>query len=274
MLLWVINEVILEMINYQEDLDFSKLRSTKRLAIARKLLGERVVSRMIALALYLLGGERQAVADFLKIPLDTLKSFFKRANSEGIAALQDGRRKQPLEKEEKPKEKRELSDKATLAFEGDQMVVSFEGGRQDLRIRRANSVQCKTLLLTLWKNRVIPLKEAAGAMGISKDHFRKMSGKLDKEDVGGLMDQRKGQQQEYRVGAEQKAQLIQQFVIDLTTLGKTSSGQLANHLNERCQMELSSRTIRLHLNKLGLSLVKDSLLKFLQKAKKNLRTSG
>ncbi len=258
------------MINYQEDLEFSKLRSAKRLAIARKVLGEKIVNRLIALALYLLGGDRQAIANFLRMPLDTLKSFFKRANVEGIAALQDGRRKQALGGGGKP-EKRKVT-KSVLAFEGDELIVSFEG--QNLRMRKENSIQCKTVLLTLWRNGVIPLKEVAGAMGISRDHCRKMSGRLNQDDVAGLMDQRKGQQQEYRVGAEEKAELIQQFVIDLTTQGKTSSGQLANHLNERCQMELSSRTIRLHLNKLGLARVKDSLLKVLQKAKKNSRTSG
>ena len=274
MLLWVISEVITEMINYREDLDFSKLRSAKRLAIAQKVLGEKIVSRLIALALYLLGGDRQAIANFLRMPLDTLKSFFKRANVEGIAALQDGRRKQTLSGGRKPERRKLQLPESVLTFEGDEVVVSFEGGIRKLRMRKENSIQCKTVLLTLWRNGVIPLKEVAGAMGISKDHCRKMSGRLNRDDVAGLMDQRKGQQQEYRVGPQAKAELIQQFVIDLTMLGKTSSGQLANHLNERCQMELSSRTIRLHLNKLGLAQVKDSLLKFLQKAKKNSRTSG
>ncbi len=272
MIIWVISEVKEEMINYREDLGFSKVRSVKRMAIVRKALGEKIINRVIALALYLLGGDRQAIADFLRMPLDTLKSFFKRVHLEGISALQDRRGKQSLEAAEKAK-KRELP-KGTVAFEGEELVVSFEGGRQSLRIRKENWIQCKTVLLTLWRNGMIPLKDVAESMGISKDHCRKMSARLHREDVAVLVDQRQGQKQDYRVGPEAKAELIQQFVIDLTMLGKTSSGQLANHLNERSQMQLSSRTIRLHLNRLGLPLIKDSLLKLLQKAKKNPKTSG
>jgi len=272
MLLWVISEVNAEMLNYQEEPDFSNLRSAKRVAAAKKVLGEKVVDRLIALVLYLLGGDRQAISEFLRMPLDTLKSFYKRVHSEGMAALQDRRRK-PLSDKKQSRQESDVPN-AILFSEGDDLVVRIEGGSWKLRIRKENLIQCKTLLLTLWRNGMIPLKEVAGAMGISTDHCRKLSAELDREDVPGLIDQRKGQQQEYRVGPEAKAELIQQYVIDLITLGRTSSGQLASHLNERCQMEFSSRTIRLHLNKLGLPVVKDSLLKILRKAKKNSRTSG
>ena len=66
-----------------------------------------------------------------------------------------------------------------------------------------------------------------------------------------------------------KAQLIEQFVVDLVTDGRVSGRQLADHLQQRCDVVLSERSIRDHLGKLGLSRIKRSLPGLLKEAKKN-----
>ncbi len=66
-----------------------------------------------------------------------------------------------------------------------------------------------------------------------------------------------------------KAQLIEQFVVDLVTDGRVSGRQLAEHLQQRCDVVLSERSIRDHLRKLGLSRIKRSLPGLLKEAKKN-----
>jgi hypothetical protein len=69
---------------------------------------------------------------------------------------------------------------------------------------------------------------------------------------------------------EIKGELIQQFVIDIVQDGKVSGEGLSKHLKERCQYELSPRTILGHLETMGLSKIKNTLPNHLETAKKNL----
>ena len=48
---------------------------------------------------------------------------------------------------------------------------------------------------------------------------------------------------------------------------------LSKHLKERCQYDLSSRSILYHLRNMGLSNIKSTLPVLLEKAKKNSSTS-
>jgi len=65
-----------------------------------------------------------------------------------------------------------------------------------------------------------------------------------------------------------KGELIQQFVIDLVYEGKTSGAALSKHLKERCDCELSPRTILHHLSDMGLSTIKRTLPAHLEAVKK------
>jgi hypothetical protein len=92
---------------------------------------------------------------------------------------------------------------------------------------------------------------------------------LSADDITALIDKRKGQQQEYRFSPEVKAELIQQFVLDIVSSGKSSGKLLADHLQKRCELILSERSIRDHISKLGLSRIKKSLPDLLSALKKN-----
>ncbi len=80
------------MINYH-NLKFSDHYSHQRISLLNKIIGEKTVKNIIALALYLLGASRKSVAEFLEIPYDTLISFTKRIEQEGLSALFDRRAK-------------------------------------------------------------------------------------------------------------------------------------------------------------------------------------
>ncbi len=67
-----------------------------------------------------------------------------------------------------------------------------------------------------------------------------------------------------------KAKLIEQFVVDLVKDGNVSGRTIAEHLQQRCDVELSERSIRDHMEKLGLSRIKKSLPGLLKEAKKLL----
>ena len=63
-------------------------------------------------------------------------------------------------------------------------------------------------------------------------------------------------------------------VLDVVQRGKTSGKQMAEHLAERCQLELSERTVRDHVRKLGLSQIAESLPELLTGLKKTPEPDG
>ncbi len=57
--------------------------SKSRVAQAQQLLGLRVVQRLLAFALYLLGAKRSAIGQALNIPTETVKSMIKTSTETG-----------------------------------------------------------------------------------------------------------------------------------------------------------------------------------------------
>ena len=81
------------MLNNQNLPPLSPGSSQRRIDRATDILGAEVVSRILALALYLLGARRKELAEFLAIPLDTVKSLVQRVFTDGLPALEDRRGK-------------------------------------------------------------------------------------------------------------------------------------------------------------------------------------
>ena len=88
----------------------------------------------------------------------------------------------------------------------------------------------------------LTLKQASVLLGISERHTRELGKKIKNNDVTSLIDQRKGQQKEYIFTEDIKAQLIQQFAINVISGGSTSSKTIARQINEGCN--IFTKTIR------------------------------
>jgi hypothetical protein len=96
-----------------------------------------------------------------------------------------------------------------------------------------------------------------------------LAAKLANDDVDlVLVDKRQGQKGDYRVSSEKKAQIIQQFAARAVAGYSTSSEVLAEIVNEKSEISLSPRTIRWHINKLGLAGIKKTLPKLVDTLKK------
>ncbi|MFQ5865855.1 MAG: hypothetical protein ACE5IW_11560 [bacterium] len=251
------------------DIRFSEKLSQERVEQAYSILGQAVVNRIVCFSLFLLGVNRSFIAKCLNIPVDTVKSLLKRIFREGLPALEDRRQKSssflPLQ-EEKP-------DQSVLNVNDDHIVVEIGRNNQRMKIPRNNNIQSRVVLLTLLNNKLLTSEEVAAVLGLSKNHIQQLSKKLHKDDVYSILDKRQGQQLEYRFSHEVKSELIQQFVFDVVTRGTTSGERLVSELQERCDINLSARTIRYHINKLGLNRIKRSLPALLQGFKKNSEKS-
>jgi hypothetical protein len=124
--------------------------------------------------------------------------------------------------------------------------------------------------LSLLNADLLSTPEVATALGLSCGHCRELAGKLSSDDVvDALVDKRQGQQQDYRVGPEKKAEIIQQFAARAVTGQSTSSDVLAQVVNADSEMTLSPRTVRWHMEKLGLERIKKTLPELVRTLKKN-----
>ncbi len=250
--------------NRQDLPSTSLVSSQKRTAQASSLLGAATTTRIIALALYFLGANLKTLAEFVGMPLNTVKTMIKRTLRDGLPALEDRRCRVStfLPRVEPP---RPLSCK--LLFEEDAFVVELDGETR-IELLRRNPGQCRTVLLTLLQAKLLDIGEVARALGLSLARTRKLHKELVEGGVDAVLDKRRGQQRDYLFTAEVKSELIQQFALNAVSGQPTSGRAIAAELQKRCEMELSERSVRLHLQRLGLSRITDSLPKLLEAQKK------
>lgn len=257
------------MSNRQNIPSMSIISSHNRMEQAKMALGPTAVARVISLALYLLGANLKELAAFIGTPLDTIKTLAKRTLRDGLPALEDRRRKtsnfRPINETQRP-----LS--CTLLFEKDAFVVVLDGEKRIALLRR-NPAQCRTVLLTLLDANLLDVEDVSRAIGLSPERTRKLRTALVKEDVEALLDRRRGQQRNYLFTSEVKSELVQQFVLNVLSGWSTSGRAISEDLQQRCDMQVSERSVRQHLNKLGLSKIADSLPELLEAQKKTFSNS-
>ncbi len=252
------------MLNFH-DLQFSNRHSQKRMERAGSILGMRILKLIIGLTLYLLGAKRSAIAKSLEVPEDTLKSFFQQVFKIGVSAFEDRRRKSQT-----PSSPLKTVQPASVKIDNSELVLDFGSGVQLLRIPIQNKLQIKTVLLTCFDNNLLKITQVAEIIKYSARHTLRISGDLKKGDVYFLLDKRQGQKQDYLVTPEVKAELIQQFVVEILSKGLPAGKQISEALNDRCEINISDRTARHHISKLGLSRIKRTLPKLLADLKKTL----
>lgn len=251
------------MINCQ-NLIFSQSLSDERIEKAYSSFGEKVVKRIIALSFYWCGVNRKEISEIVNLPLNTIKSCIKSLLSNGITAFEDRRKKVstflPIEKKD---------DIAISFFSDNDNFILKINSNIEIKIQQNNKLQRKTLILILLNNNLIKLKHAAEALNLSTVHVCNLAKAIESEDVHCLIDKRKGQTKDFKVNPEIKGELIQEFTLASLNKQKTSGKAISQHLKNRCQIEVSERTIRHHIAKLGLQKIKKSLPKMYHDLKKN-----
>lgn len=250
-----------------DQINFSSKHSLQRIQQARTIFGDRVVNRIMAWALFLLGASKPAICSVLDFKPGSLRTLLYRLQNQGLGALEDRRSKTSSFKPITLTGSVQQLDLSLHEKEGNQQIRFGEA--INIQIPASNPLLLKSILLCLLNNRMLSRWEVARALHLSEDRVGKLAKILAEEDVTGLLDQRRGQQQDYVFTPTIKSEIIQQFVIDLVQNGKMSGEGLSKHLNERCQLTLSPRSILHHLEKMGLSKIKNTLPAYLEKVKKS-----
>jgi len=257
------------MLNYQISMKFSNTHSKKRIEKAYQTLGENIANKIIGFGLFLLGAKREDIAQYIKMPFGTFLSFLTRVHQNGLLAFEDRRKVsflQPVKTETPPK--------VTLSMKDQNVCIQLGVENLSINIPRTNLLQCKVVLLTLFNSGLLSIKEISQVLGISSRHTRTLNTRMHDEDVYSIIDNRRGQSQDYRFTPEVKAELIQQIAANAICKKPTSSSVISEHLKQRCNLDLPDRSIRLHVKRMGLSEIVKSLPALVETLKKTPRNAS
>ena len=248
---------------------FSQKQSEKRMERALKILPIEVLKKILCFSLYLLGAKRKSIADLAGMPEESVKTTISKVMKRGLSGFRDRRKSDekfiphPL----LPPEKLEN----TVLLEERFCTVVFGGTGKKIPILRDHKVHLRTVLLTLLYTGLLSIRNVAEALNITPAHCRELSGKLMAEGVSNvLIDKRKGQMRDFRFSVSAKAVLIENFAARAVTGHSVSSQALAEIINKDASQTsvISPRTVRWHMNKLGLMGIKKTLPELVNDLKK------
>jgi len=238
------------------DIEFSPEKSAERMERATQVFPSVLLKRIIVFVLYLLGAKRGSVASVMGIPQESVKTAVRVILQDGFAAFRDRRRSDAPAIPQTVV----VSAHVSARREGEWCVVAFGSDANQVKIPAAHKIQARTILLSLLNSELLSVQETASVLGVCPGHCRELAASLMRGDVPDtLIDKRRGQAQDYKVGPDEKAEIIQQFAARAVTGHSTSSEELARLVNERTDAGVSPRTIRWHSNKLGLAGIKKTL---------------
>jgi hypothetical protein len=259
---------IIDMPNFQIsliDLPLSGDKSKRRIERAVQTHGEGVIRNLLGFALFLLGADRQRIATHLSMHQGTFLSLLTKIGRNGLPALEDRRQKKS---EFLAHGKPQIRD-TTVELSTDEVIINMGNEDSVIRIPAQNSLQIKVVLLTLQNNGLLAPSTVASILNCTTTHCSRLSRQLMRDDVQSLIDKRTGHKDDYRVGPEEKAQIVQQLAARIISGHKASSEVLAKVVGEQTGTVLSPRTIRDHINKLGLNNIKKTLPELMNTLKKN-----
>ena len=249
------------------DVGFSPEKSRERMDRALGVFEPPVLDRILTFGLHLQGARRTEIAAVVNRPEESVKTSIRVLLRDGLPALQDRRCSDVGRVVNIPARSLGVSTRR----EGRCQAVDFGVPGQELRIPAQHKVQLRTVLLSFLNSGLLSVQDTATALGLSEGHCRELAGQLACADVEeALIDKRLGQRQDYRVGPVEKAELIQQFAARAVLRLPTSSETLVELVNQQAATTVSARTIRWHMNKLGLPAIRETLPELVEAQKKLL----
>lgn len=253
-----------------QNITFSQNQSQKRIKKILRVMPVQVLKKLLFFALYMLGARINTIASLVEMPTESGKTTINRVMKDGLPAFHD-RRKSVYEL---PLPDRQ-SYQTSVSIQEDHCNIKFGDTGCQLQIPQNHRVHLRSVLLSLLQADLLSLQTVSSALGITKAHCRELSAKLVQDGVTQvLIDKRKGQQRDFRVDLSIKAELIKHFAARAVTGHSNSSEALTQIINSSLKVCISPRTIRWHMNKMGLKKIKDTLPELVKTLKKTVENTS
>lgn len=248
---------------------FSQKKSHTRIEKALRVVPSPVLKKILFFALYLLGARLNEIASLIEMPEESGKTTVSRVMKDGIPAFQDRRQSVKIDSVSQLPPPQECQTEASVLIEDDYCIITFGDMGGQLKISQNHRVHLRSVLLSFLNAQLLPIDIVSSALGITAVHCKEVAKKLEQYGVTeALVDKRKGQKHDYLIDLSVKAELIQNFAARAVTGHSISSQALTDVINDAQQTTFSSRTIRWHMNKLGLMKIKTTLPKLVESLKK------
>jgi hypothetical protein len=249
-----------------QDIVFSQKQSQTRISKALRILPPQVLKKFLFFSLYLLGARLNSIALLLEIPEESGKTTISRVMKDGLPAFHDRRQSAKINGLHIPPPRK---PQVSVLIEADHYAITFGDMEHQLNIPKNNQIHLRSVLLSLLQANLLSVHTVSSVLGITATHCRELSSKLANDDITEvLVDKRRGQQQDFLVDLSVKAELILHFAARAVTGHSTSSQALTDLVNATNKTTISSRTIRWHMNKLGLMKIKKALPQLVKTLKK------
>lgn len=249
-----------------QNIIFSPNKSQERFRRALLIFPSQVLNRVLFFALYLLGARMNEMASLVDMPEESVKTIISRIMKDGVPAFLDRRKSTKTSGLQSSPTK---EPQASALIEDNYCVITFEDKEHQLKIPLKHRVHLKSVLLSLLQANLLTSQTVSSIVGISATHCRTLSTKLMNDGVNEvLIDKRKGQKLDFRIVPSVKAALIEHFAARAVTGHSTASHVLAEIINDKEKTAISARTIRWHMNKLGLMTIKKTLPELVDTLKK------
>ncbi len=244
-------------------IEFSPIRAQQRIDKVLRVFPKALVFRIIAFCLYLLGAKLNQISALVGMPEESIRTYARVVFRDGFDALLDRRRNAT------PVVFPTVQASASTRVEDDWLIVKFDSISGEIKIPIEHKVQARTVLLTLVQSKLLANQDIASALALSPGTCHQLAKKLLVNDVElALFDKRRGQTRDYRVGTIQKAEIIKHYAARAVSGHCTSSDKVAEAVNADSEIQISARTLRWHVAKLGLPLIKRSLPEMVDTLKK------
>ena len=251
--LWGRKDILVHIMDCRQ-IEFSPTKSADRIDRVLRVVPRGLLMRMLAFTIHLLGARRQAVASLVGMREESVKTVIRLVMRDGFPAIRDRRRSEKVSITISAP-----SPPVAARREGEWYVVEFGTDEKTLTIPVAFQVQARTVLLSLVNAGLLSVQETAMVLGIHAAHCRELARKLASQDVvESLVDKRQGQKRDTLFTPEVKSELVQQFVVNALSGWPTSGQAIKEDLQQRCGLEVSERSVRLHLNKLEIQKKRSS----------------
>jgi hypothetical protein len=170
-----------------QNLKFDAKLSLQRINTATHIFGVAVIRRILCFSLYLLGITRSSIAKVVEMPTNSVKTIIKNINHNGIPAFEDRRFSNSTFL---PRVQEVLPLEVNLTFEEKWINIDLGKESKKLRLPASNTLQFRTLLLTMLNSGLLSTSQTAEYLELSTVQTRDLAKKMQEKDVGSLLDQK------------------------------------------------------------------------------------